>query len=46
MVLKSYYRGVAIGLEASNAIKRIAKMGYAYKAIRPKVTWIVKVCAI
>ncbi len=46
MVLKGYYSGVPIGPEASKAIKRKAKMGYGYKAIRPKVTWTVKVCAI
>ncbi len=46
MVLKGYYMGVPIGREASKAIKRKAKMGYEYKAIRSKVTWTVKVCVI
>ena len=38
--------GVPIGPEASRAIKRKAKMCDGYKAIRPKVTWTIKVCAI
>ncbi len=36
-------KGVPIRPEASRAIKRKAKMGYVYKAFRPKVTWTVKV---
>ncbi len=46
MVLKGYYSGIPIGPEASKAIMGKAKMGYGYKAIRPKVRWIVKIYAI
>ncbi len=35
-----------MGPECSKAIKRKAKMGYGYKAIRPKVPWTVKVYAV
>jgi hypothetical protein len=39
-------REVPIRPEASRTIKRKAKMCYGYKAVRPKVTWTVKVFAI
>ncbi len=45
-VLKGYPRGLLIGPKASKAIKRKAKTGDGYKAIRPKVIWTVKVFAI